>query len=154
LRGKDDYGIMVLADRRFQKKRSQLPRWIADEILEGQTGLSTDAAVGMAKKFLRGIAQPLPIAVEGVGVKGKDSWDLKTLESFQAEQGMKRGEGNIEHDYMHSDVNKMPVAGNAGVMQMQDVEDEYGNEIDDEDMLDLANNMGTGTNGAMDVEVS
>lgn len=164
LRGKDDYGIMVLADRRFQKKRTQLPRWIAEEILEGQTGLSTDAAVGMAKKFLRGIAQPLAKSVsagdDAVGVKGKDSWDLKTLENFQREQGSKRGEGDVGredammHDYMHSDVNRMPVSDSNGVIPLNQVEDEYGNEIDDQDMLDLLDNEGTGTNGAMDVEVS
>ena len=118
LRGKDDYGIMVLADRRFQKKRSQLPRWIADEILEGQTGLSTDAAVGLAKKFLRNIAQPLPKippARDGVtgmeSLKGKDSWSLAELEAFQAEQRARKGEGHegredaMMHDYMHSAVN-------------------------------------------------
>jgi DNA excision repair protein ERCC-2 len=161
LRGKDDYGIMVLADRRFQKKRTQLPRWIAEEILEGQTGLSTDAAVGMAKKFLRGIAQPLPKSVSvGDDVKGKDSWDLKTLENFQREQALRRGEGDVGredammHDYMHSDVNRMPVGGSSGVIPLNQVEDEYGNEIDDQDMLDLLDNDGTGTNGAMDVEDS
>jgi DNA excision repair protein ERCC-2 len=164
LRGKDDYGIMVLADRRFQKKRNQLPRWIADEILEGQTGLSTDAAVGMAKKFLRSIAQPLPKTVsEGddvTGVKGKDSWDLKTLERFQREQGMKRGEGDMGredammHDYMHSDVNRMPVNHSNGAVRLNQVRDEFDDEIDDQDMLDLLDNDGTGMNGAMDVEVS
>ena len=111
---------MVLADRRFQKKRNQLPRWIADEILEGQTGLSTDAAVGLAKKFLRNIAQPLPkqqhqtttnngsSRANGNGIdpatggpvggiaslKGKDSWTLAELEIFQAEQRLRRGEGH------------------------------------------------------------
>jgi DNA excision repair protein ERCC-2 len=162
LRGKDDYGIMVLADRRFQKKRTQLPRWIAEEILEGQTGLSTDAAVGMAKKFLRGIAQPLAntSGQEGTGVKGKDSWDLGTLERFQREQAAARGEGDVgredmlQHDYMRSEVNRVPVGAGAGVVPLNQVEDEFGNEIDDQDMLDLLDNEGTGTNGAMDVEES
>ena len=164
LRGKDDYGIMVLADRRFQKKRTQLPRWIAEEILEGQTGLSTDAAVGMAKKFLRSIAQPLASSVTGEntdtnGITGKDSWDLKTLENFQLEQKARRGEeGDMGredaqmHDYMHSNVNRVPVnAGTNGVMPLNQVEDEFGNEIDDQDMLDLLDNEGTGMNGEMGV---
>jgi hypothetical protein len=154
----------VLADRRFQKKRTQLPRWIAEEILEGQTGLSTDAAVGMAKKFLRSIAQPLSSSItrgntDTNGIKGKDSWDLKTLENFQLEQKARRGEeGDMGredaqmHDYMHSNVNRVPVnAGGNGVMPLNQVEDEFGNEIDDQDMLDLLDNDGTGTNGEMGV---
>ncbi|KIW80802.1 DNA repair helicase rad15 [Fonsecaea pedrosoi CBS 271.37] len=116
LRGKDDYGIMVLADRRFQKKRTQLPRWIAEEITDAQTGLSTDAAVGMAKKFLRSIAQPLGPGqkLPDGSTKGKDSWDLKDLENFQKEQQAKRGEGDMGredatmHDYMCSEANGAP----------------------------------------------
>ena len=165
LRGKDDYGIMVLADRRFQKKRTQLPRWIAEEILEGQTGLSTDAAVGMAKKFLRSIAQPLSTTADNTdntnGIKGKDSWDLKTLENFQREQTARRGaEGDMGredaqmHDYMHSNVNRLPVDNGAngnGVMPLNQVQDEFGNEIDDQDMLDMLDNDGTGVDGEMGV---
>ena len=140
LRGKDDYGVMVLADRRFQKKRGQLPRWINDEILEGQTGLSTDAAVGMAKKFMRSIAQPLAAgqkASDG-STKGKDSWDLKELESFQKEQGMKRGmEGDMGredafmHDYMDSEVNRVHRQGN-GVP----VDDDFADGIADTDLME------------------
>ncbi|KAL5621235.1 hypothetical protein BROUX41_006705 [Berkeleyomyces rouxiae] len=58
LRGKDDYGIMVLADRRFQKKRAQLPKWINQALKDTDTNLSTDMAVGNARKFLRNMAQP------------------------------------------------------------------------------------------------
>ena len=140
LRGKDDYGVMVLADRRFQKKRGQLPRWINDEILEGQTGLSTDAAVGMAKKFMRSIAQPLAAgqkASDG-STKGKDSWDLKELESFQKEQGMKRGmEGDMGredafmHDYMDSEVNRVHRQEN-GVP----VDDDFADGIADTDLME------------------
>ncbi|KMU82665.1 TFIIH basal transcription factor complex helicase subunit [Coccidioides immitis H538.4] len=68
LRGKDDYGIMVLADRRFQKKRNQLPKWISQNILESETNLSTDMAVATAKSFLRTMAQPF---------KAKDQEDSK-----------------------------------------------------------------------------
>ena len=140
LRGKDDYGVMVLADRRFQKKRGQLPRWINDEILEGQTGLSTDAAVGMAKKFMRNIAQPLAAGgkASDVSTKGKDSWDLKELESFQKEQGMKRGmEGDMGredafmHDYMDSEVNRVHRQEN-GVP----VDDDFADGIADYDLME------------------
>lgn len=59
LRGKEDYGIMILADRRFARKRNQLPKWINQGILDADVNLSTDMAVAAAKKFLRTMAQPM-----------------------------------------------------------------------------------------------
>ncbi|KAL1960847.1 hypothetical protein VTO42DRAFT_5830 [Malbranchea cinnamomea] len=85
LRGKDDYGIMVLADRRFQKKRAQLPKWISQAMLESETNLSTDMAVATAKNFLRTMAQPFkPKDQEGIS-----TWSLADLEQHVAKQ---RGE--------------------------------------------------------------
>ncbi|KAE9380479.1 DNA repair helicase-like protein RAD3 [Stipitochalara longipes BDJ] len=82
LRGKDDYGIMVLADRRFLKKRTQLPKWINQALLDGEVNLSTDMAVGAAKKFLRNMAQPFkPSDQEGIS-----TWSLKDLENFKERQ--------------------------------------------------------------------
>ncbi|ODQ65593.1 DNA repair helicase [Nadsonia fulvescens var. elongata DSM 6958] len=79
LRGKDDYGIMVLADRRFVKKRNQLPKWINQAILDADTNLSTDMAMAAAKKFLRNLAQPAnPADQEGVSV-----WSLDDVLRFQ-----------------------------------------------------------------------
>ena len=51
LRGKDDYGIMVLADRRFTRKKNQLPKWIAQALNDSDTNLSTDMALATAKSF-------------------------------------------------------------------------------------------------------
>ncbi|KUJ23099.1 DNA repair helicase [Mollisia scopiformis] len=79
LRGKDDYGIMVLADRRFLKKRNQLPKWINQAILESEVNLSTDMAVGTAKKFLRGMAQPFKASDQ----EGISTWSLKDLEAHK-----------------------------------------------------------------------
>lgn len=60
LRGKQDYGLMILADRRFARsdKRSKLPRWINQAILDAHVNLSTDMAVQLAKQFFRQMAQP------------------------------------------------------------------------------------------------
>ncbi|CUM46745.1 unnamed protein product [Debaryomyces fabryi] len=81
LRGKDDYGIMVLADRRFSRKKNQLPKWIAQALNDSDTNLSTDMALANAKKFLRSLAQPTnPKDQEGVSV-----WNLDQLEKFQRE---------------------------------------------------------------------
>lgn len=84
LRGKDDYGIMVLADRRFARKKNQLPKWIAQALMDADTNLSTDMAVANAKQFLRTMAQPSnPKDQEGVSV-----WDLEQLQGFQNQQKM------------------------------------------------------------------
>ncbi|CAK7274346.1 TFIIH/NER complex ATP-dependent 5'-3' DNA helicase subunit [Sporothrix epigloea] len=76
LRGKDDYGIMVLADRRYQKKRNQLPKWINQALLEADANLSIDMAVSNAKKFLRDMAQPF-LARDQEGISTWSSADLK-----------------------------------------------------------------------------
>lgn len=86
LRGKDDYGIMVLADRRFQKKRAQLPLWINGAMQEVDGNLSTDMAVIAAKRFLREMAQPFKAKdQDGVSV-----WSLDDLRVHQAQQDEER----------------------------------------------------------------
>jgi DNA excision repair protein ERCC-2 len=85
LRGKDDYGVMVLADRRFQKKRAQLPKWISQAMLESETNLSTDMAVATAKNFLRTMAQPFKARDQ----EGISTWSLADLERHVAKE---RGE--------------------------------------------------------------
>lgn len=79
LRGKDDYGIMILADKRFSRKKGQLPKWISQALNDADTNLSTDMALASAKDFLRSLAQPAnPKDQEGVSV-----WNLGQLEEFQ-----------------------------------------------------------------------
>ena len=87
LRGKDDYGVMVLADRRFSRKRDQLPKWIAQGLSDADLNLSTDMAIANTKQFLRTMAQPVdPKDQEGVSV-----WSLDDLLKFQREkQGIKQ----------------------------------------------------------------
>ncbi|KAK9424495.1 hypothetical protein AB5N19_01311 [Seiridium cardinale] len=86
LRGKDDYGIMVLADRRFQKKRDQLPKWIEQAMQEVDVNLSTDMAVLAAKRFLRDMAQPFrPKDQEGIS-----TWSIDDLRKHQAQMDEER----------------------------------------------------------------
>lgn len=95
LRGKDDYGIMVLADRRFQRKKAQLPRWIAGAMLEVDSNLSTDMGVIAAKRFLRDMARPFKQKdQEGVSV-----WSLEDLRAHQK----KRDEVRIRELQQSSD---------------------------------------------------
>jgi len=60
LRGKTDYGIMILADKRFGRmdKRGKLPQWIQEHLKDSMTNLSTEEAVQIARKWLRVMAQP------------------------------------------------------------------------------------------------
>ncbi|KAH8369859.1 hypothetical protein KR093_001281, partial [Drosophila rubida] len=60
LRGKTDYGIMIFADKRFsrQDKRSRLPKWIQEHLVESFCNLSTEEAVQLARRWLRRMAQP------------------------------------------------------------------------------------------------
>ena len=79
LRGKDDYGIMVLADRRFQKKRTQLPKWIQQALPDGDTNLSVDQATAVAKKFLKDMSVPYSSRLQ----EKIAYWSIEDLEQYQ-----------------------------------------------------------------------
>lgn len=83
LRGKDDYGVMVLADRRFSRRKGQLPKWIAQGLLDADTNLSTDMAIASAKKFLRTSAQPIDIKDQESGIS---VWTYEQLREHQKKQ--------------------------------------------------------------------
>ncbi|KAM0678941.1 TFIIH/NER complex ATP-dependent 5'-3' DNA helicase subunit [Binucleata daphniae] len=59
IRGKNDYGLMIMADYRFDKsdKKTKLPKWILECLEQGNTNLSIDMAVCIAKRFYREMAQ-------------------------------------------------------------------------------------------------
>jgi DNA excision repair protein ERCC-2 len=86
LRGKDDYGIMVLADRRFQKKKDQLPTWISQAMDMVDGNLSTDMAVITAQRFFRNMAQPF----RSKDQDGISMWSLEDLRQHQAEKDEER----------------------------------------------------------------
>lgn len=127
LRGKDDYGIMVLADRRFMKKRGQLPSWINQALLDSDTNLSTDMAVSSAKKFLKNIAQPF----KQKDHEGISTWSTKDLRKYQEKQA----EEQIRE--LREGVAKAPeqelTAKNGDVP----MEDEYGFDDDELEAADL-----------------
>ena len=133
LRGKDDYGIMVLADRRFQKKRNQLPKWINQSLLEADTSLSTDMAVATAKKFLRTMSQPF----SNKDQDGVSSWSLEDLERHK----VKIDEDNIRE--LRDEMEMQGVQQNGGgdsVRQQGGIgEDEYGDDEMDDEVIELFN---------------
>lgn len=68
LRGKTDYGLMVLADRRYSRadKRKKLPKWIGSAIKPAHQNLSADQAVVLAKRYYREMAKPVAL-IDQVG---------------------------------------------------------------------------------------
>jgi DNA excision repair protein ERCC-2 len=60
LRSKTDYGLVVFADSRYNRvdKRSKLPPWITQFLVDSHLNLSVDMAVFLAKKYLTRMAQP------------------------------------------------------------------------------------------------
>ena len=60
IRGKNDYGLVIFADNRYNKhdKKSKLPQWIQQFMTDGLSNLSTDVAMASARQFLREMAQP------------------------------------------------------------------------------------------------
>lgn len=134
LRGKDDYGIMVLADRRFQKKRSQLPKWISQAILESETNLSTDMAVATAKNFLRSMAQPFKAKDQ----EGISTWSLADLERHVEKQRLEQEK--LRQDALANgqvgNVAKGANGTNGGVKRPISEVDEFDDDID-EDLMAL-----------------
>mmetsp|Transcript_1956 Transcript_1956/g.2861 ORF Transcript_1956/g.2861 Transcript_1956/m.2861 type:complete len:145 (-) Transcript_1956:75-509(-) len=61
IRSKTDYGLMVLADSRYNRhdKRSKMPPWILQFLTESHLNLSTDMAISLTKIFLKEMAQPV-----------------------------------------------------------------------------------------------
>lgn len=61
IRSKTDYGVVILADSRYNRtdKRSKFPPWILQFVRESCLNLPTDAAVDQIKTFLRQMGQPI-----------------------------------------------------------------------------------------------
>lgn len=109
LRGKDDYGIMVMADKRFAKKRTQLPKWIAAAVRESDVNMSVDQAVASAKKFLKEMSRPFPVRLqEGISTWSyEDLMEHKTkMESEQMKEA-RNGDGHLHGDQVIAEAQAM-----------------------------------------------
>jgi len=78
IRGKSDYGIMVFADKRYNRldKRGKLPQWVQNFMTPAHLNLSTDMGVSLAKNFLREMAQPFSREEQ----LGKSLWNKEQVE--------------------------------------------------------------------------
>jgi DNA excision repair protein ERCC-2 len=61
VRSKTDYGVAVLADKRFVRadKKNKLPQWILELMLDSHVDLDTQAAASVTSLYLRQMAQPV-----------------------------------------------------------------------------------------------
>ncbi|KAF2204970.1 DNA repair helicase [Delitschia confertaspora ATCC 74209] len=115
LRGKDDYGIMVLADKRFQKKRQQLPKWIQTALEDKYANLSVDQATAAAKAYLKEMTVPWT----RIDQEGTSTWSLEDLERHKQK------------------VNLQLLRDGGRVVEYVQEEDEFGGDGLDEVMADL-----------------
>ena len=81
LRNKADYGVMILADRRYalQEKVAKLPPWIANCLGEN-TNVSADACICLVERFFREMAQSRDTSKD----IGKSLYSLEELRSLGA----------------------------------------------------------------------
>ena len=128
LRGKDDYGIMVLADRRFQKKRAQLPKWINEAMHEADSNLSTDMSAIAAKRFLRDMARPFRRKDQ----EGVSMWSLDDLRAYQR----RRDEERIR-ELRHSDIGGVEALRRAQESRAIAGADEEDYDMDDDDLDEM-----------------
>ncbi len=80
-RGKSDYGLMILADKRYARsdKRNKLPKWLHQQITDSAVNLSTDMALHLGKRFFREMAQPFdPLAQIGTALLREE--DVQRME--------------------------------------------------------------------------
>ncbi|GFR48544.1 hypothetical protein Agub_g10443, partial [Astrephomene gubernaculifera] len=85
IRSKADYGMMIFADKRYQRhdKRDKLPQWITRHLREAHMNLSTDMMVHVAREFLRSMAQPYDR-----GAVGKSLLSEAALAALEAAGGL------------------------------------------------------------------
>eukprot|EP00878_Enallax_costatus_P019130 GHUV01020172.1.p1 GENE.GHUV01020172.1~~GHUV01020172.1.p1 ORF type:complete len:227 (+),score=70.59 GHUV01020172.1:380-1060(+) len=89
IRSKADYGLMVFADKRYQRhdKRDKLPKWITSQLKEAHMNLSTDMLMVVTREFMRTMAQPVGQEATGRGLLSQSAvnaiWEEQQLQRKQ-----------------------------------------------------------------------
>ncbi|CAN8076386.1 unnamed protein product [Agarophyton chilense] len=60
IRNKNDYGVVIFADKRYVRadKKNKLPQWILELMPDSQVDLDTQAALSVSRMYVREMAQP------------------------------------------------------------------------------------------------
>ncbi|KAM7345142.1 general transcription and DNA repair factor IIH helicase subunit Xpd isoform 1-T1 [Cochliomyia hominivorax] len=96
LRGKTDYGIMIFADKRFarQDKRSRLPKWIQEHLVDSFCNLSTEESMQLSRRWLRRMAQPFTREDQlGISLLTKEQLENMTKEKLERQAQGKESVG-------------------------------------------------------------
>ncbi len=74
VRSKADYGLAVLADKRYVRadKKNKLPKWILELMADSHIDLDTQSAISVARQYLRNMAQPWTSEQRGVLLSEED----------------------------------------------------------------------------------
>ncbi|KAI9217877.1 transcription factor TFIIH complex subunit Rad15 [Blastocladiella britannica] len=115
LRGKNDYGLMIFADRRYARedKRSKLPRWMSSQFKQADTNCSTDMAISSAKMFLRQMAQPFDVKAQ----LGHSLWTIDHVNDHVRRSLRRRAmEANV--------VDEIALDADATLMEVDDEDDD------------------------------
>ena len=77
VRAKSDYAVMVFADARyaFQSKQEKLPAWIRKDLSREYSGLDTDVALALIRRFVKEMAQPWDLSTK----VGTELWALEHI---------------------------------------------------------------------------
>eukprot|EP00879_Flechtneria_rotunda_P022014 GHRR01023216.1.p1 GENE.GHRR01023216.1~~GHRR01023216.1.p1 ORF type:complete len:197 (+),score=72.66 GHRR01023216.1:427-1017(+) len=92
IRSKADYGLMVFADKRYQRhdKRDKLPKWITSQLKEAHMNLSTDMLLVVTREFMRSMAQPVDQATAGKSLLSQEAvnaiWEQQQQQQRQQQK--------------------------------------------------------------------
>nr|WCZ58534.1 general transcription and DNA repair factor IIH helicase subunit [Andalucia godoyi] len=81
IRNKTDYGMMILADKRYRRsdKREKLPKWIQEYLYDYNTDLLVSTAVDVVRKFFREMSQATDLHKQMMGTA---LWDEAYVNSL------------------------------------------------------------------------
>ncbi|KAL7720166.1 DNA repair helicase rad3/xp-D [Entamoeba marina] len=78
IRGKDDYSVVIYADKRFkytdEKVKNAMPQWIMDALDKKNTDMSADQCVTMAREFLMQMSSNFDCDIATDEMIGKTLW--------------------------------------------------------------------------------
>lgn len=79
IRNKNDYGVVIFADRRYVRadKKNKLPKWILDLMPDSHIDLDSTAALSVTRMYIRDMAQPVdPTELESALLTEEQAADL------------------------------------------------------------------------------
>ena len=99
MRGKNDYGIMIMAEYRYARKKvySKLPNWIKKMMKQSDIDVSTSHCIMMSKVFFKSMDQDFVLNPDSYFTQEK----FDQIQQFQAK---------MEKQYM-DDLNSRPETG-------------------------------------------